>query len=341
MPIDVPVQVFPPIGIDRCDGLDDRAGTATPDGAVFDLSTGNVPAKVFFCEELPDSPEIERGEQCTCRHTYKVDYNTGISFLQAYGRGSLAVDSGGNVWRLLSATLVYKAGDYWQYQTVQESISFDSPPDEFHISTIEINPALDRHPRYGFLTAYQRYLVQSATFAPHYDEQQRWITDVAGLAASEEQKTVGIQDVTVQAACSDLLTKLLIGEQSFYLPGFILTWSQYFWMPRTLNPGGYIEDPISQGGLPHFFWSPSADPNSNRTIFDDMVLINPQLYKYGISWLRLADTFDYQRTWFRVNRTWHGAPYAHWDSDLYNQEQPTYPPGPTSPWLGDQPPITP
>ena len=119
----------------------------------------------------------------------------------------------------------------------------------------------------------------------------------------------------------ELAFKLHKAEDSFYLPGFRIQFSQYFSIPIHLNPGGYIEDPIGSGQLPYYFYNTdmpqTANPNNN--IFSDMATINPAIYGGGIYWLRLCDTIQYQRTWFRVTSTWQGAPLGHWDNELYNR----------------------
>ena len=92
-----------------------------------------------------------------------------------------------------------------------------------------------------------------------------------------------------------------------------------------------MENPIfdlSAGnpGLPDYFGSPAFDYSIN-TIFDNIGSYNPQCYSgtgvpggpVNISWLRKADVWDYQRTWFKITRTWIGAASAHWDVDLYTQ----------------------
>jgi hypothetical protein len=115
-----------------------------------------------------------------------------------------------------------------------------------------------------------------------------------------------------------------------------MTWTSYWFRPPQICPGGIIDDPIFNSGtgeVPDYFISDAFPPDRNYTIFDYLPTINPQCYsttgqfvagraKYGtdynISWLRKADTCEYQRTWFKVTRTWMGAPIGMWDGELYS-----------------------
>ena len=98
---------------------------------------------------------------------------------------------------------------------------------------------------------------------------------------------------------------------------------RYYFRPPKMNPGGYLETPIA-GGLPDYFGSPSGDYLID-TIFDDIAKNNPQCYADpitglpAISCLRQADECEFQRTWFRLTRSWLCVPVGHWDTDLYTQ----------------------
>ena len=133
-------------------------------------------------------------------------------------------------------------------------------------------------------------------------------------------------------AAQEIIQKLWRQEDTPYQVGFQMTWSSYYYIKPFYNPGGYIEDPINDlslgnPGLPAYFGSPDFDYSVN-TIFDAIAQFNPQCYSddgttegaTNISWLRKADVIDYQRTWFKVTRTWIGTAQAHWDKDFYNQE---------------------
>jgi len=121
-----------------------------------------------------------------------------------------------------------------------------------------------------------------------------------------------------------------------------MVWSQYFWYPPIIDPGGYITDPFFHGAIPPYFWSQTglaSDPKdpTDISIFANFAKINKQFYdpqhtgKTEISWLRMSDQIDFQRTWFRATHIWLGAPYAHWDADIYSRDDSPYPPPPLLP----------
>lgn len=129
-------------------------------------------------------------------------------------------------------------------------------------------------------------------------------------------------------AAMEIVQKIWRGEEVPYAVGWRVTHSYYlFRPPATLHPGGIVEDPILDATpqLPDYFYSPDWPPNPATSFFQGMTSINPQAYSVSgllggdlaISWLRKADVLDYQRTWFKVTRTWDGSPIGHWDEDLY------------------------
>jgi hypothetical protein len=129
------------------------------------------------------------------------------------------------------------------------------------------------------------------------------------------------------AAAQELLTKIWRMEDSPPVYGLELVWAEYYWRPITVNLGSYIENPIeATPGLPDFFYCPQRIPDGS-TIFDNIGQINPQYYSVTgqrgggtkISWLRQADTLEFNRTFFKVTRKWLGAPVGCWDADLFNQ----------------------
>lgn len=129
------------------------------------------------------------------------------------------------------------------------------------------------------------------------------------------------------AAAQELLTKIWRMEDSPPVYGFEMTHSQYYWRPPYINLGSYIEDPLScVNPVPDYFTCPNMIPDGS-TIFDNVGNFNPQYYSQtgeagggtAISWLRQADTLEFNRTFFKVTRKWLGAPYGAWDADLFNQ----------------------
>jgi len=319
-----------PNGVDWADGEDGRPGTPTPEGAVLNSN----PDGISPLQEEPESPDIERGSQATIQHRFTMDYNLGLSYLAGLGRGNYMQDSAGNITRILTSRLQKTKANQCVLSVTAEGISFDTPPDEFRLDITELNPALEKHPRYAFLPADVRQLVNQAVNAAMQVSQQEAVQQLNAISTRTTDPPPDTLDFdgwqTVQDAAQELLLKRRVGEDTFYLPGFTLIWSQYFYIPQALNPGGYIEDPLHEGGLPFYFWSLDGTPTGDD-IFSQMANINPQFYSTGISWLRQCDFVEYQRTWFRITHKWIGAPYAHWDSQVYTQEDSPYPPPPPFP----------
>ena len=351
---------MPPNGVDRADGsrVDETGntiGTADVAGSV-QINPGGAGSDTedFIFEELPDSPEIERAEQATIQHRFKCDPTTGLILLKECGRGRFMTDSAGNTTRVVSSRLNWQKPNVPILTVTAESVSFDTPPSEFAVAIVELNPAIEKHPRYAFLTLDIRNLINMSVSGSQLisvnEAQKQLQTSLDAILKPKPPPNPPPQFIgtnkQIRDAAMEVLTKRRLGEDTFYLPGFRLTWAEYFWSPVALNPGGYIGDPIDEG-LPWFFWSVDYTPEGSD-IFHLMAEWNPQFYtlpndadpdnyRDGISWLRMCDTIEYSRTWFKITHSWLGAPYAHWDADLYSQKASPYPPPPPFPLSGAGP----
>lgn len=141
------------------------------------------------------------------------------------------------------------------------------------------------------------------------------------------------------AAANELIGKLWRMEDAPPLNGLEMTLTEYSFVQPYLNLGGYVEDPINDGGLPDYFYSTTWPPTAGNTIFDKLSIYNPQAYgitgQYNsgtrISWLRDADTRELVHgTLWRNTKKWLGAPLGVWDADLNggqfsNYQRPTIP----------------
>jgi len=330
---------------DRADGgRTNPLGTATPFdangtsavainyiGTTNNLNDGGTNPQGFpyIFEEASDSPTTEFGEQCTITHKYYVDYYSGQLLQATYPRGLPMIDAAGNITRVLSTTLVpipKSDTGVCILTVISEAQSFATPPDEFTIETVELNPALEKHPRYAALTYQDKYLIRGQTLSDNIDVQETYGAQLALLSGS---LTSDLTDLTNEAAqAQELLLKRQKGEESFYLSGYKITYSRYYWGPVPLNPGGYIEDPFETSNVPPVF---VTDPDGNN-IFAYTSVWNTNLYPnvenpdtpqeapYGLSWLRQTDSSALVRTWTKVTSTWIGGPLAQWDNELYNPE---------------------
>jgi hypothetical protein len=359
-----------PSGLDRADGLEGRLGTPTPEGSIFIESssgTGLIPI-----EELPDSPEIERGEQSTIVHRFRMSWAEALQQISYYGRGSILTDSKGIVSRVLTAKIQHEKGETCTLTITSESISFDTPPDDFSLVECELGVNIIKYPRYFYaffptsgidsnweedrqlnqdvIRSLQNYF---ENVTPVYRQAlMLQLTQSLGYAGTLSGGTTGTivppsprpwttsdgKSTTYIPICGtnlakyaamEILGKYWLNEETPYIVGYEITWSVYYFRPQYLNPGGYVEDPIYNANpqLPGYFWSPD-NPPGNDTVFDHLAELNPQCYSSNgtsdgyatISWLRKADRCEYQRTWFKVTRTWIGSPIGFWDFDLFNKD---------------------
>lgn len=344
-------DAFPPNGFDWADGKDIRPGTPTAASAV--ISNPIDIATLGMLEEYPNSPEIERGEQATFRHSFKCDWETGKLIISALGRGTWVQDSNGFVFRILTTQLNREKGNLATLITTAEAISFDNPPDEFDVEDVEINPEIEKHPLWLVLVGdnlfnfpYNLQLVSGSL--QRVDPAQKdglEIIEICKQAAAassvlaandilatlntdsikmdwQQYDSSGNPTIKVTAAQVIALAKALYrryqrGETTFYLSGYKVVWSQYYWGPALMVPGGFIEDPVYEGALPPYFWSTDQTSAGQNILTTNAVALNPLIYGNGISWLRLCDKEAYSRTWFKLTKTWIGGPLGHWDALLY------------------------
>lgn len=416
---------LPPLPVfwSRADGLDGNLGTANADGQL--IIQGPNGATDYVLQESVDSPRFERAEQGTVTKKFTdIPYVDSCTYMAGLARGTIQVDNSRPdlgapfIFRILSSEQQMQSGNKATISIVSESLSFDTPPDEFQVVPIELGIDILRHPRYrlaldptitdesntvpvsgdgefqvsistvkqAIIRAIQTYR-DSAVFpsadnlnglfqnnvvtnfnqntvsvlfpSPIYDPSAP-VADPTqvpppviwdGTAANEPTDptvrywivNVDVTDPGIQfalAAAKEIIQKIWRMEDTPLLTGFEVTWSAYYPRPPILNPGSYIENPMTEANpaLPDYFWatpgsiewtppregSPTPQgPNGEASIFDSMADINPQCYAdddglTSISWLRKADEFEFNRCWFRVTRKWLGAPIGNWDLDLYN-----------------------
>ena len=395
-----------PVGTNRGDGITvlpvqpvGQSGVPTVFGTPIpagDLSVSSN-AGNYSIEEKKDSPTFERAEQATVQHSLSlVSYENGLSYMDWLGRGQFVKDTYGNVWRILSSSLKKDfLGNAATLSYTAESISFDSPPDEFNDQPVELGIDIIKHPRYSWaLTPVANDQTTSATVgdteisytsvkstiirmiqtyrdSPVFpsadqinglfhdqiigqihsgkidiqvpvdgydpditlDPPPRWNGVIDDLPDGNYASAIVSVPVNLAnpadpiaiaiAAAKEIISKIWRQEDTPYITGRQVTWTQYFFRPVYLNPGGYIENPV--GIIPDYFMSPDQDGTS--TVYDQFAFLNPQSYadtglsdgNVDISWLRKADEVQYERTWFKITRTWIGSPIGHWDADLYTQ----------------------
>jgi hypothetical protein len=358
-------DVFPPSGLDRCDGSDILPGTQDAVNSIFAQIATLYQGDGTFFEEDPNSPAFSFGERGTVQHTYYMDPDTFGAIVPFIQRGIWQTDSNGNICRILDTSAQWQKGNYYRVVVTAEGISWGLPPDEFSVKPVEINPDLLKHPLFNDGAA-----IPGSTGTGLTDEQK-----AALRFAMSQQTSYGLQNsfnmiiggAGAQAGGSLFpttapfypyqkqlawlaLTKNWRGEDSFYLPAFEVTWVRYYPSATFMDPGGYIDTNANMTAqIPYYFWSLDGTDNTgtnfNNVSWQSLLQYVPNLYGSGITFLKKADQDDYDRLWHRITRTWLGAPtgsantgsnYIYWDQDLYQtigQETPFVLP-PSNPYPG-------
>ena len=148
-----------PSGLDWADGQGSNLGTQTVAGQiVVQSANGATTVDNIQLEELPDA-EIEIAEQATLTKNFRTNYNDAITRLAGLPRGTVQTDSNGNLTKVLSVKTQRQPGGWTKLTVIAESLSFDTPPDEFSIEPVELGVDILKHPRYF-------YNMQPSNFIP-------------------------------------------------------------------------------------------------------------------------------------------------------------------------------
>ena len=148
-----------PVGIDSADGVTKLpvqpygssgtptiVGTALPTGEAYVWTPDGLNQP--FLQEQPNSPRLERAEQCTCEHSIRIDKARGELYWANLPRGTVVSDTGANIWRVLSCDYTRESDLFVVLHYVMESLSFDSPPDDFDLAEVSLDLFIVKHPRY-------------------------------------------------------------------------------------------------------------------------------------------------------------------------------------------------
>lgn len=386
MPLDI--RTFDPLdlptGRERADGEDGRLGTATPAGAVkIQSADGN---DVISVNEEPDSPIVERAEQKTVTHNYTMSWEAAKTQQDNMPRGAIFYENDDSdpewtpMYKVLSTRIKHARGGSATLEVVAEQLNGDVPPDQFNIVPVELNFNIMKFPRYyralkgytsdeqllnlGVIRQLQNYMDNpsyAARDAISYRLYQSLgkpgtVTDgipVPDSSFADPANATGIiTPVTgtdfAKYAALEIVSKHWLGIENPYIVGWQITYSQYFWRPQHLHPGGVIQAPYYEVDeqfiiSPDIAWADGITNIPEDTIFADMWEKNPQAYlpleasyefsSYdytAISWLRKADQMYFERTFYRVDKTWIGAPVGSWDPDMFNNDINLFPLGVTT-----------
>ena len=404
-----------PTGYDHAGDGNTIYGTPSQPGQITTYgANGQTTLQV---EELINSPIIERADQQTITHHYKMAYTDAQTWILLFYRGVILHDSQGNISKVLSAQSQRDKADTCIFTVVSEMMFSDLPPDEFSIDEVSLNIDIIKHPRYffalnpdstdasnaitvGTTTVYATSVkqaiiraIQSYRDAPFYPSKD----NINGLIQNNIFNQLNNGHVNINypnpsyttskdadapvfwdgnwsdmptdncpyfilsapstsgglplacAAAFEIISKIWRGVDTPYIAGYQINYSSFYWIQPNLNPGGYIENPFSGAGggsgnidpvtgntipvavpeLPDTFWSTAFPAGSAPgTIFDSLSILNPTSYSstgasggaFAISWLRLADIPQFNRTYFKLTKRWIGSPIGHWDYDIYGQK---------------------
>lgn len=233
----------------------------------------------FTLVEAPDSPQYSFTDKPTLTRTWNGTWSAISALATATAIGSMT-----GSWRVKEVLPVQATANTGKlvikYEAAGSGSGATLPLDKFSLRSFEINPRLERHPRYASLDDDTMALVRQAV-------------DGADQTTRDEALTaIGLLSAPVANLASELVGKLLRGQETYYLAGLTYIWSASSWSVPTFSDGGVIETP---GG-------PLA----------------AYIATFPFDWLRLCDELDdTDGTSYRITRSWKGGPSGHWDSDLY------------------------
>lgn len=128
-------------------------GTANADGQL--IIQGPNGATDYVLQESASSPRFERAEQGTVTKTFTdIPFEDSCTYMAGLARGAILVDNShpelGSpfIFRVLSSEQQMQPGNRATISIVSESLSFDTPPDEFQVVPVDLGIDILRHPRY-------------------------------------------------------------------------------------------------------------------------------------------------------------------------------------------------
>ncbi len=301
-----------PLGVDIAGApiLGGPTGTPTPAGAI---ATSSYDGSTVSIEEMPDSPEFERAEQCTVTHRFTMGYDEAMTRIGFYYRGRLVYDSAGNLYLVLSARVQRRKGNTAEMTIVTEAKSFDTPPDEYRCVPVDLGLNIIKHPRYFYsligTTAAEELVNQQVirVLQDYMDDvnyarrtaielliaeslNQPTYTPGSTHAAFPDyydkrtgKKASGLYitgTAMAKYAALEIIQKVWRGLSEPYIVGWELQWSSYHFIHPYLHPGGIIQEPLFEGQIPEYLWSTTFPPSGTLTYspFSWMAWYNPQCY---------------------------------------------------------------
>ena len=226
-------------------------GTPLPTEQVEMYYSGDL---TDLIQEESGSPEIERAEQCTCRHELKMPYTDGLQYWSVMGRGVMVTDTAGNIWRILSCNIKRlnepcvigvppsQTVTVWcNFSYVAESISFDSPPDDFDVQELSLDLSIIKHPRYAW--ALNPYVTDASTYSQvgdtriyYVDQKEAIIRMIQNYIESPFYPSAAMVQGLIQSQILSMLTPTVAGGTSG-------TFQINYPNPNYVQPNGNAEIP--------------------------------------------------------------------------------------------------
>jgi hypothetical protein len=234
--------------------------------------------------ECPDSPRIIRDKRIQMIRKYEGEMSVLVTVAQnAAYRGAVWISG----WVVTHSELERARGSRGVLTITMDCTADETlPPDEADLSTVDLDPQIERHPIFHSLTYAEITIVRNVFDSMTKDGQDSNKNILDSHSANKDIMLL-------------LLDKYKQGMETYKLAGWKYTWGSYWYTLPTLITGYYQELPT--GG----------------PLYDD-------LPTDSVSWLRAPDTVTFQSTQEAVKRlvrTWYGAPIvsdvSHWDNDIY------------------------
>jgi hypothetical protein len=230
--------------------------------------------------ETPKSGKLEMSDRSTLTGVYEGKITDAWTYALIHPRG-LPITVNGFPCYVDSCTVDSDKG--WRgIVTVVFCRTDILPPDEFSITPVEVNPAVERSAFFSDLT--QADLEKA--------KQQFQAASLAGKTSIDG----AIDAATNAVLIRKLINKWLRGNETFYLAGLKYQWTKVYssLVGVTLRLGGYQAAPVSEY------------PGAPGT----------ELLPY-LGWLRQCDETSWNNGLFKVSRSWVWGPDGYWDPDIY------------------------
>ncbi|MGO8699632.1 MAG: hypothetical protein ACLQVY_18185 [Limisphaerales bacterium] len=194
-----------------------------------------------------------------------------------YNRGVISGE-----WIINNARLQLQRSNVGILTINWESIN-QVPYDEWSVTQWDLQPRIERHPRYSTLTEGDFTVIQQALLSATTGALNTALNNLSGTSNP--------------ALATELYKKMRDGMETYYLAGARYTWTTYYrpgYLP-TPSEGGYTESPGGPAGY---------------------------VLPAGFAWLRTADDYGLALYAplggiTKLTRVWLGAGGSYWDTDIY------------------------